>query len=197
MQRDTRQRTASGERRHILLQRYGLHFHAVNLRDRGPDWSGPVSSPLIMTSERVQRRIERLLDQAEEALETRAWDPAAEFCRAALALDPDNADALAFLEAATQATSGDAASGSSSPGETSAPAAREPISGRSKDERASSVSEYRSFESLRTRRRLRTRGPGDRERAGELQDEALAIARELGMRPLTERILARRNILRA
>ena len=47
-----------------------------------------------MTSERVQRRIDRLLDQAEEALETRAWGPAAEFCRAALALDPDNADAL-------------------------------------------------------------------------------------------------------
>ena len=38
---------------------------------------------------------------------------------------------------------------------------------------------------------------GDREKAIELQDEALAITRELGMRPLTERILARREILRA
>ncbi len=39
--------------------------------------------------------------------------------------------------------------------------------------------------------------PGDREKAIELQDEALAIARELGMRPLTERILAQREILNA
>ena len=38
---------------------------------------------------------------------------------------------------------------------------------------------------------------GDREKVIELQDEALAITRELGMRPLTERILARRDILRA
>ena len=39
--------------------------------------------------------------------------------------------------------------------------------------------------------------PGDREKAIELQDEALAITQKLGMRPLTERILARREILRA
>ena len=39
--------------------------------------------------------------------------------------------------------------------------------------------------------------PGDREKAIELQDEALAITQELEMRPLTERILARREILRA
>jgi len=39
--------------------------------------------------------------------------------------------------------------------------------------------------------------PGDREKAIELQDEALTITQELGMRPLTERILARREILRA
>ncbi|MCH7642628.1 MAG: hypothetical protein IIC30_05045 [Chloroflexi bacterium] len=39
--------------------------------------------------------------------------------------------------------------------------------------------------------------PGDREKAIALQDEALAITQELGMRPLTERILARREILRA
>ena len=39
--------------------------------------------------------------------------------------------------------------------------------------------------------------PGDHEKAIELQDEALTITQELGMRPLTERILARREILRA
>ena len=40
-------------------------------------------------------------------------------------------------------------------------------------------------------------GPGDRDKAVALQDEALALARELGMRPLMERILARREILTA
>ena len=44
---------------------------------------------------------------------------------------------------------------------------------------------------------LRASGTGDREKAIELQDEALVITQELGMRPLTERILARREILRA
>ena len=37
----------------------------------------------------------------------------------------------------------------------------------------------------------------DQEKAIGLQDEALAITRELGMRPLTERILKRRDILSA
>ena len=40
-------------------------------------------------------------------------------------------------------------------------------------------------------------GDGDREKATELQDEALAIATELGMTPLLERVLAQREILRA
>ncbi len=39
--------------------------------------------------------------------------------------------------------------------------------------------------------------PGDREKAVELQDEAIAIARELAMKPLLERVLAQREILRA
>ena len=39
--------------------------------------------------------------------------------------------------------------------------------------------------------------PGDREKAVELQDEAIAIAQELGMRPLLERVLAKREILKA
>jgi hypothetical protein len=40
-------------------------------------------------------------------------------------------------------------------------------------------------------------GPGDRDKAVALQDVALATARELEMRPLMERILARREILTA
>ena len=38
---------------------------------------------------------------------------------------------------------------------------------------------------------------GDSEKATSLHDEALAAAREMGMQPLVERILARRGILRA
>ncbi len=38
---------------------------------------------------------------------------------------------------------------------------------------------------------------GDRKKAIALQDEALVITREMGMKPLTERILKRREILRA
>ena len=44
---------------------------------------------------------------------------------------------------------------------------------------------------------LDRRGPGDRERAMALLDEGLALSRELGMKPLIERILSRRKILRA
>ena len=40
-------------------------------------------------------------------------------------------------------------------------------------------------------------GAGDRERAFALQDEALTIGRELGMRPLADRVLVRREILKA
>ena len=39
--------------------------------------------------------------------------------------------------------------------------------------------------------------PGDKEKAIKLQDEAIAIARELGMKPVLERILAQREILKA
>ncbi len=60
--------------------------------------------PGTMPSERMQRRIDRFLDQAEEAVENREWDAAQEFCRAALALDGNNEDARALLDAAQQAT---------------------------------------------------------------------------------------------
>ena len=44
---------------------------------------------------------------------------------------------------------------------------------------------------------LERNAPGDREKATELQDEAIAIATELGMKPLLERVLAQRDILKA
>ncbi len=39
--------------------------------------------------------------------------------------------------------------------------------------------------------------PGDHEKAMSLLDESLAISTELGMRPLMERVLSRREILKA
>jgi hypothetical protein len=39
--------------------------------------------------------------------------------------------------------------------------------------------------------------PGDGEKATALLDEGLGIARELGMKPLVERILSRRKMLKA
>ena len=40
-------------------------------------------------------------------------------------------------------------------------------------------------------------GAGDREKAMSLLDESLSISNELGMRPLMERVLSRREILKA
>ncbi len=53
-----------------------------------------------MASERVQRRIDRLLDQAEEAMDSLNWDAARDYAQAVLGLDPGNADALAYLDSA-------------------------------------------------------------------------------------------------
>ena len=44
---------------------------------------------------------------------------------------------------------------------------------------------------------LQRNGPGDHEKAVSLLDESLAISSELGMRPLMERVLSRRDILKA
>ncbi len=55
-----------------------------------------------MASERVQRRIDRLLDQIEEAIEQRDWSQVRELAQDVIALDRGNNDAQAFLEAAEQ-----------------------------------------------------------------------------------------------
>ncbi len=44
---------------------------------------------------------------------------------------------------------------------------------------------------------LQRKGEGDRAKAMALLDESLAISSELGMRPLMERVLSRREILKA
>ena len=56
-----------------------------------------------MTSERVQRRVERLLDQADAALEEQDYRAALQAAKAALGFDSNNAEAAAFVEAAEQA----------------------------------------------------------------------------------------------
>jgi len=53
-----------------------------------------------MPSERVQRRIDRLLDEAEHALDEHEWPLARERCQDVLRLDATNGDALEFLAVA-------------------------------------------------------------------------------------------------
>ena len=59
-----------------------------------------------MASERIQRQIDRLLDQVEEAVELLDWDVVRSRAQAVLALDPENADAVTFLASAERALGG-------------------------------------------------------------------------------------------
>ncbi len=56
-----------------------------------------------MPSERVQRRLEKLLDDAENAADQHDWMSVLECVRGVLALDPGNEDALAFQVMAEKA----------------------------------------------------------------------------------------------
>ena len=55
-----------------------------------------------MASERGRRQIDRLLDQAEEAMGQMAWDAVRDCAKAVLGLDSSNNDAIAFLASAEQ-----------------------------------------------------------------------------------------------
>src|SRR5438132_6980 len=59
-----------------------------------------------MPSERVQRQIDRLLDEAEQAMADGAWETVRLCCDAVLALDAANADAHSYLQAARQRLEG-------------------------------------------------------------------------------------------
>ena len=69
-----------------------------------------------MVSERLQRQIERLLDEADQAISKEDWSTVASRARAVLRIDPDNSDALSYLAVAerdtgiTQSTQGNPAS---------------------------------------------------------------------------------------
>ena len=53
-----------------------------------------------MTNERINRRIERLLDQLEEAADIEDWETVQRLSRQVVALDRENADDAAFLKMA-------------------------------------------------------------------------------------------------
>ena len=55
-----------------------------------------------MAGERVQRWIDRLLDQAEEVMDRSDWEGVREHAKVALGLDPENAGALAFPSSVEQ-----------------------------------------------------------------------------------------------
>ena len=62
-----------------------------------------------MASERVQRQIDRLLDEAEEAIAQLDWRLVQSRAQAVLALDTANPDAINYLAAADRGLDGDAA----------------------------------------------------------------------------------------
>ena len=263
-----------------------------------------------MVSERMQRQIDSLLDAAESAIPEMAWDKVAEAARAVLSIDPDNADALAFITMVDAASGGEPEPSLARTGPAPSPqyptdtptffasghyevskflgeggkkrvyqahdslldrevafaliktegfdqTSKERISREAQamgrlgvhpnivavldlgqeddgspymvtelmgggdveallDEADKSPFPVREGEGEAESGNIPKGGPrpaltsrgglsldrtieigSDREKAIELQDEALAITQELGMRPLTERILARREILRA
>ncbi len=55
-----------------------------------------------MASERIQRRIDLLLDEADQALADGDWSVVRDRSNKVLALDPANGDALTFLAPAPQ-----------------------------------------------------------------------------------------------
>ena len=50
-----------------------------------------------MASERIQRRIDSLLDEADQAIANEDWPTVASRVRSVLAIDPANSDALETL----------------------------------------------------------------------------------------------------
>ena len=75
-----------------------------------------------MASERLQRRIDILLDEADQAIAQSEWSVVRDRAQNVLALDPDNGDAATFLAAANRAL----ASGSQPPAATPTPICTEP-----------------------------------------------------------------------
>ena len=85
-----------------------------------------------MASERTQRQIDRLLDEAEQAITDEEWPTVGSRARAVLALDPENPDAINYSAAADRALSGSASQPTTQPATPtpaiSAPSLEEPTS---------------------------------------------------------------------
>ena len=64
---------------------------------------GSVGFGGVCVWERVQRQIDRLLDEAEEAAASKDWETARDRAEQVLTYDPENADGIAFLSAAQRA----------------------------------------------------------------------------------------------
>ncbi len=79
-----------------------------------------------MASERFQRRIDRLLDQVEEAVDLLDWEGVRSRAQAVLALDPGNDDAINFLASAERALSGLTSPPTSQPTASTTPPAATP-----------------------------------------------------------------------
>ena len=52
-----------------------------------------------MASDRIQRRINQLLDEADEAVTALDWDVVRARAEAVLAFDPENSEAITYLQA--------------------------------------------------------------------------------------------------
>jgi len=63
-----------------------------------------------MATERIQRRIDLLLDEADQAVANSEWELVLDRAKNVLAFDPENQDALAFLTAAERSLGGAATS---------------------------------------------------------------------------------------
>jgi hypothetical protein len=81
-------------------------------------------------SGRVQRQIDRLLDEAEAAMAGLDWDTVQRRSQAALALDEQNEDARSYLAAADKAVGRAAPTGDSAPAAPSKPLPSSFASGR-------------------------------------------------------------------
>ena len=63
-----------------------------------------------MATERIQRRIDRLLDQVEEAADQEDWEAVRRLAQQVFDLSPDDPDATTFLEIADRRSSREKAS---------------------------------------------------------------------------------------
>ncbi|MDP2328616.1 MAG: hypothetical protein Q8M79_11110 [Dehalococcoidia bacterium] len=75
-----------------------------------------------MPTERIQRRIDALLDEAEAAMSVGGRSVVAEKARAVLAMDPENEDGPALLRAAEANLGSPAATSTPAPTAAAAPA---------------------------------------------------------------------------